>query len=552
MCLRLPARPIPGCGAPIRRAVLGLVLGTAAAVQAQPAPDMSGAGGAVAPGTTPTPGTIGEGLQAPRRGVGWWNEASIGTEVTLTNNANYGSGGPREGDIIINVTPAISVNRQGARARLSGTAALDLVAYVDGTQTSRILPQVSLLGNVEAVENLFFIDGSIYANQSIINPYLPRPDFTSTENQYTYATARLAPYLTGNIGQNVTWLIRSDNSYTWTTQTDAELGNTYFVANLAQVVRRPTPLGLTLRLTNDITRVENQVQPNQTLNTALAILDYSFTPQLTMGLRGGYEDTNYTLTNTSGPIYGANIEWRPSPVSNLIGYWEQRFYGPSYQFNASHRQRRISTSASFYRTISTYPQALLQIPSTTNVAGVLDAILTSRIPDPVERAQQVSDLMARQGLPETLPGGSVIYNLSPNILTGANASLGVLGVRNTLVFSLFYTKTETLPDSRIPPSFLTFNNNEEYGGGITLSHRVTPVVDLTGNISGYQTKGFGPSEGLDTWQALASVSVNWQVSPRSTFYLGARYEFSTQRETATVPSSQSSAASIFAGLLHRI
>ena len=520
-------------------------------LQAQPIPDTTGSGGAVAPGTAaPAPDSAGAGLQPPRRG--WWSEASIGAEVTFTNNANYGSGEPRESDVIINLTPAISLNREGARARLNGTAALNMVGYVNGTQTNRILPRISLFGNLEAIENLFFIDGSIYANQSNINPFLPTSDFTSTENQYTYGTVRLAPYLAGNIGQNVTWLVRSDNSYTWTTQTDAELGNTYFVANLAQIVRRPTPLGLTLRLTNDLTRVQNQVQPDQTLNTALAILDYSFTPQLTMGLRGGYEDTNYTSTNTAGPIYGANIEWRPSPVSNLIGYWEQRFYGPSYQFNASHRQRRTASSASFYRTISTFPQALLQIPSTTNVPGLLDAILTARFPDPVERAQQVSDLMARQGLPDSLPAGSVIYNLSPNILTGANASFGLIGVRNTLVFSLFYSKTEALPDSRIPPSFLTFNNNEQLGSGIALSHRMTQLIDLNGRVSGYQTKGFGPNEGLDTWQGLVSLGLNWTLSPRTNWYVGARYEFSSQKETANVPSRDSSAASIFTGLFHRI
>ena len=70
-------------------------------------------------------------------------------------------------------------------------------------------------------------------------------------------------------------------------------------------MRAPTPLGLTLRLTNDLTRIQDQVQPDQTLNTALAIVDYAFTPQFTFGLRGGYENTTYTAIEEAGPIYGA-------------------------------------------------------------------------------------------------------------------------------------------------------------------------------------------------------------------------------------------------------
>ena len=168
---------------------------------------------------------------------------------------------------------------------------------------------------------------------------------------------------------------------------------------------------------------------------------------------------------TSGPIYGGNLTWRPSPLTFFDGYWEERFYGPSYQYQFTHRQRRVATTISGYRTITTYPQVLFQIPSTNSVSGLLDAILVARFPDPVERAQQAQDLIARQGLPESLPAGAVIYNQSANVLTGANASWALIGVRNTLALNLFYLKTETLPDPRVPPSFLILNNSIQQGGG---------------------------------------------------------------------------------------
>lgn len=534
--------------APLRLATVMLaVLGASAPVKAQYQPDISGGAALPVPGGPPGSGITADGAGVGR--IGWWSEASITAQATLTNNANYGSTADREADLILQLIPEWNFHRTGARLRVDGFVSLDMLQYVNQVQTSRILPQANVLANLEAIENLFFIDASIQANQSILNPFQPRSDFSSTNNLYTYGQARLAPYFQGYLGRNVTWLVRSDNSYTWTGQSDTPLGNAYYGQQLAQIVRAPTPVGLTLRATSDVTRIQDQLQPDQTLNTALAILDYAFTPQLTLGLRGGYENTTYTATETSGPIYGGNISWRPTPLSSLVGYWEERFYGPSYQFQASHRQRRFASSASFYRTITTYPQVLLQIPPTGSVAGVLDAILVARFPDPIVRQQEVLDLINRQALPQTLPAGAYIYNQSANVLTGANGNFGLVGVRNTLALNIFYLKTELLPDPRVPPSFVAFNNNEQFGAGITLSHQLTPIVNLNGTVSGYRTKGFGPSEGLETRQWLASAQVNWQVSLRDTLFVGTRYQYQNDIGARSTFGNSSEAA-IFAGLLH--
>ena len=510
-----------------------------------------GALGAI-PSAGPYQAGPGAAVSAPRRGaLGWSTGASIGVEATLTNNANYGLAENRESDLIFNIFPSITFNREGARLRVAGTASLNMVGYVNGVQTSRILPQANILANLEAVEHLFFIDASLLANQNIVNPFLPRSDFASTFNQYTYVQGRIAPYLKGNIGQNINWRILSDNSYTYTTQSNDPLGNAYFGRQLVEVVRTPTPLGLTLRASSDITNVQGQVQPSQTLNTALAILNYTFTPQLTAGLRGGYENTNYTASETSGPIYGANIAWRPSPVSNLIGYWEQRFYGPSYQFEASHRQRMLASSLTGSRTISTNPQLLLQIPPTGNVAGLLDAILIARFPDPVDRATQVQDLINRQALPESLPAGAFIYSQNANIYTSINANFALIGVRNTLALNLFYLKTELLPDSKIPPTFLLFNNNIQEGAGLSLSHKLTPLTTVNGTLSGWQTRGFDQNEGLNTKQGIARLQFNWQLTNRNTLFAGARYQY--QKNTGSLSSvGDTSEAAIFSGFLYAL
>jgi uncharacterized protein (PEP-CTERM system associated) len=493
------------------------------------------------------------GLAAPRTGdQGWITEASVTAAVEATNNSNYGLGaGPREPDLILRLVPALRFNRGGDRLRVDGNVGLNMVGYVNNTQVSSILPFANVIANLEAIDNLFFVDGALLVQQFVENPFLPSSASVSTNNLYTSTQVRLAPFLKGNIGPNVRWLIRSDNSFTWTSQSNNPLGNQYFVQNTAQIERTPLPFGVTVRLQNDLTRVQNQVQPDQELNTALAIFNYAFSPQLTAGLRGGYETTNYTTTETAGPIYGVNIAWYPSPLTSLVGFWEDRFYGSNYQVVASHRQRRVASSFAAYRTVATNPQVLFQLPSTTSTAGLLNAILVARIPDPVERANAVTDLITRQGLPSSLPGGVYIYNNSANILTSGNFSTALIGVRNTLALNLWYLKTESLPDARIPPTLLLINNNIQRGASVSASHTLTPTVSLNASISTWLTQGFGPTEGSSSRQNTAGLQANWTVAPRTTLFTGTQYQFQTATNISA-PGAEASQFLVYVGVFHRL
>ena len=102
---------------------------------------------------------------------------SFTAQATLTNNANYGASNVRQGDLILQFIPALSFNREGGRLRINGYVALDLLGYVDGTQVSSILPNANILANLEAIDNLFFVDAALFAGQSVVNPYLPRSGY---------------------------------------------------------------------------------------------------------------------------------------------------------------------------------------------------------------------------------------------------------------------------------------------------------------------------------------------------------------------------------------
>jgi len=477
---------------------------------------------------------------------GWQTEASIGAQATVTTNANYESSSASESDVILNLFPAIRFSREGGRFRVDGGASLNMIGYVQGTQTSRILPQADVFAELEAIERLFFIEGELIVNQELLNPFLPRSDESSTFNKYTFGVARVAPYLKGNFGPTISYLLRSDNSYSFSTQSDAALADAYRGNHVAEVVRTPEPIGWSARVERELTRFSDQVQPDLTLDTALARITAALSPQLVVGARGGYEKTNYTFSETSGPIYGADIEWAFSPVTRLAGYWESRFFGPSYQFDASHRGPQLATGLNFSRQLETFPELLLRVPQTGNLSGLLDSILISRFPDPVERSRQVQDLIARQGLPESIPTSVNIYSQSPNVVTTGSADLALNGVRNTLVLLLYYSKTEELPDPLLPPTFLVFNNNVQRGATITLSHRATQQATINAVANWRETRGIDASSGDFTNQALALLQWTQQLTFRTNGFVGLRYQVSTSNVGV-----DANEAALLVGVTHR-
>ena len=180
------------------------------------------------------------GCAGPALAQRWNIDSSVEAQATLTNNANYDVGAQSEGDLIFNVRPAVSFTREGSRLRVAGAASLNAVWYVDGVQTNRVLPQANILANLEAIDQLFFIEAALLANQSVLNPFLPTSAADSTFNKYTYVQGRVSPYLQGNVGNNWRYLVRSDNSYTYSTQADAQLDNAYYGRHVAEVVRVAT------------------------------------------------------------------------------------------------------------------------------------------------------------------------------------------------------------------------------------------------------------------------------------------------------------------------
>ena len=79
----------------------------------------------------------------------------------------------------------------------------------------------------------------------------------------------------------------------------------------------------------------------------------------------------------------------------------------------------------------------------------------------------------------------------------AEDRLVLSGVRNSLAFNLFYLKSQGISGTGavLPPALQFSQNNTQTGGGISFSHRLTGMTNLTASAT-YSTTTSNTTEGL--------------------------------------------------------
>ena len=95
------------------------------------------------------------------------------------------------------------------------------------------------------------------------------------------------------------------------------------------------------------------------------------------------------------------------------------------------------------------------VPATQSTAGALDQMFLSQYPDPVARQKAVQEFIARMGLPPSL--GAPINFFSDQLFLQKRwlASVGLQGVRNTLVATAFWELRRNWREARRRPSAIS-------------------------------------------------------------------------------------------------
>lgn len=491
----------------------------------------------------------------------WHISASATAQATYTNNVDFAPSGQRESDLVTSLTGTIGIAGGSPRLKLNGSLALTASVDAKGNRNSSIAPVGGLNGTFEAIENFAFVDVAASLAQTYISPFGPQPrDLANdTSNRYTSQTYSVGPYVRGMLPGNLSYTVRDQNTWTVASRvgdTATTLPTAYANTLSANVTRSAAPLGWTVDY-NRSYYDSGAPEGTSVVETARGSLPFRVDPQLQLALRAGYERDRFRDRRVQSSIYGVGGEWQPTERTNITGIWEHRFFGAGYSLDITHRLPRAALTASFSRDLSNYPQLALTIPAGANVANFLDAAFTTRIANSAERALAVEQFLARTGLATTLFTPVNFFATTFVLQTSQRASLVLLGVRNSITFTVFHVKSATVVDdpvlsTDIVPAALQFNqNNTQTGAGVNVSHSLSGFTNVNAYANAARvTADSSATENVVNRATNANLGVNLstQVGHRTTATIGVGY--SRFLPEGGTNSSGSSAFNVFAALTH--
>lgn len=463
---------------------------------------------------------------APVLGQYWRVLPTLSVEETATNNVNLSASENRQSDLVTQITPSLHFTEKGARTSLDGVISLPLLLYLrTGSDNNRVSPSANVNGRVELVEDFFFLEGSVSVSQQFLNPFGAQPDnlANATQNRYTSVSYRVSPFIRGVTPSNVRYELRNVNG--WANLSNAPIGfdNSHYTQWTGFAAKTDTTLGWQANF--DINNI--QFNDQNKIYTRLARVGpvYNVDPQLRLRASVGYERNEYTLTESSNVIYGVGLEWRPTPRTHLVGTWEHRFFGSSYLFSFDHRTPLTIWNLRASRNINTYPQQIATLPAGVDVFGLINQLFLSRIADPVQRQAAVEQFIADQGFPSVLSSPVPLYSQRVLLQQSASATVGFLGARNTLLFSVATLSSEpiTAAGDPFPPLLAGANDNRQTSATVIWTHRLTPSVNMTSTLQASQTVATSSLEAA-TRQGVARVVFSSPLSAKTTAFAGARYQ----------------------------
>lgn len=476
-------------------------------------------------------------MATPSSAQKWEFDAGAAVSGTLTNNVDLEPTADREGDFITQITPTLRFSGVGARSRLDGSVALPIVLYArTGSENNKLFPNVNLLGDVSFLDRILHIEGAVNVSQQFLNPFGPQPvDLTTaTSNRYTSYTYRISPYAKGVTPGGVEYELRNNNVWTNLDDAPASTSNSRYTEVLGRVgVGHDRRLGADAKYDYTETRFEDQEGSLQMQVARLAPF-YAISPQLRLDASVGYEKNRGLVTDYNGTVYGIGFRWRPTDRTDVVANWEHRFFGSSYLFTLDHRTPLSVWNVRVSRDVTTYTQQIGSLTGGTDVAGFLNTLYVTTIPDPAQRQQAIADLMNQRGLPATLSGPVTLYAQEIQLQQQQSATVGLIGARNTITLSVFNLKTEpvTASGTVIPPPLGGGTNNTQTGGSLVWTNRLTPSTNLSATFDLSRTVSPAPLS-LQSNQGAVRLLVSTPLGAHTTAFVGARYQsFSGNAGTA--------------------
>jgi len=484
----------------------------------------------------------------------WRFEPSIGLTVTSTNNSGLSFADDTEADVIVEIEPRFKLRGRGASFTLDGDLGGSGFVYTNSTQKNRLLPSGNISLKTVPIDQWLYFDLSALVEQEAADPYATRADSKGVLNKINSVQYRVTPYIQHNFTPLVSLLLKSDNIWTRRrgefsvndARRDSAVNRESFVFE-----RLPRPFGLSVEASRETTKYLSGLETVLRIGSARGVASYAIDPTFVVGLIGGQEISEYALSRTTDVIAGVRANWAPSERTEIKGTFEDRFFGKGGSIEWRHRSPFIGFSLSAAREPSALGTSFSLNPGIGDVGTLLDAIYTTRYPNPAERAVIVANATAGLGLPIGLSTPIEVFADYAQLRETVLASAVFQGVRTTLAVRAYHVKSVQLTRDDAPFVPLVGElDNVQSGLSVDLNRRMTATLSMELGVGTGSIKGLGVADGQKTTNHSVRLGFTRSLSPKTRVTLGARY-LKTEIATGLGPDASADEAAAFAGIVHR-
>jgi len=319
--------------------------------------------------------------------------------------------------------------------------------------------------------------------------------------------------------------------------------------------QKPLPLGGAIELSRQSTTYADTNSPGlaEDLSTEAARLSLSYTldGQFLVSAIAGEERNDFQGVRQSDPVFGAQFQWVPGPRTNLRARVEHRFFGNGWDLVFTHRTPFMTVALGANREPVGF-SGISVTASDTDLTQYLDAILTTRYPDPVTRQAQVEEVVNSRNLRTRLPDAVDTLAGYAQLRSKINATLVWLGARNTFSVSAYGQTLRRLTrsgdDASAPAPGSSETDSRQTGAIVEFSRRLTPQMSLGAVAQWAKVVGLAAREGDTSQERSLRISLSRNLSPRNTLAVGLQH----RRLRSNVASVESyDASSAFAALSFR-
>lgn len=447
-------------------------------------------------------------------------EAAVQATVTATNNGAGAPAGTESSDVIFSLTPRVHVDRSSAGLKLKGDAEVALLTSANKTRPDRALPAGSISADATLIERSLFLRSVVDVRQVEEDPFAARTDPSSPLNSTTSATVRIGPNFRHEVSPRVSVAASSDG--TWTRYMGLRANDNRAWLSTARVDTKPMPFGGSIEVRDERVYYPNAADTDWTSRSIVAAASYAFSDDWIVGLLAGSERSQSTLASQTRSRQGFRIFWSPGPRTQLIGSAERRFFGNG--FEAALRHRTVNTAFVLHAVREPTAGDGLRGPAAagSRIDDFLDAILTTRIPDAAQRAEEVAQIVALRGLQVGVPGATGIAANYPQLRLAGNATWVALGTRHAVTLSYFAQRLTqlTFSDGTALVNLPAIGDSRQWGGSVGANRRLTPELAVDLEVRWSRIQGLGVRTGDETKERLYRVSMNQSLSPRASAVFG--------------------------------